>query len=134
MVFRKRYRGNVPGGGPNDLNAAFVLSALVAGRTESGVGFIMRRSLPLRNQAVLESRGTATPAQALCMYSEKQKKAGPKGTGFMFGRGGSLPTLFCFDYSDGYSLKRAALEDGQRAADRALTTFGAGFCIACQRS
>ncbi len=50
------------------------------------------------------------------------------------GSGGSLPTLFCLGYSDGYSLERDTVEDRQRAAVRALTTLGAGCCIACQRS
>jgi hypothetical protein len=50
------------------------------------------------------------------------------------GSGGSLPTLFSLGYSDGYSLEPATLEVGQRAAVRALTTLGAGCCIACQRS
>ncbi len=50
------------------------------------------------------------------------------------GSEGSQPTLSSLDYSPGYSLERATLEDGQSAAVRALTTFGAGFCIASQRS
>ena len=47
---------------------------------------------------------------------------------------GLLPTLSSVDYGAGYSLERATLNDGQSAAVGALTTFGAGCCIACQRS
>ena len=61
----------------------------------------------------------------------KQAGVASAGTG---GSGGSQPTLSSAGDSPGYSLDRAVLKYGQSAAVRALTTFGAGCCIACQRS
>jgi hypothetical protein len=60
-------------------------------------------------------------------------KAGTAGAGTT-GSGGSQPTLSSVGYRPGYSLERATLKGGQCAAVRALITFGAGCCIASQRS
>lgn len=64
----------------------------------------------------------------------KNEKGPHKGAHSSFGSGGSLQTLSSTGHSAGYSFELTTLEDGQSAAVRALTTFGAGRCIACQRS
>jgi hypothetical protein len=93
-----------------------------------------RRPIPMLRIGAPRLEPASTQVKSLTTRKRKKTLAPFRGPAYFFGSGGSQPTLSSTGYSDGYSLERATLEDGQSADVRALTTLGAGRCIACQRS
>jgi hypothetical protein len=92
--------------------------------------FVLERLDHLQSIACCASRNN----RRILVFCSEIKKGHVRGPSIHIGSGGSLQTLSSNGYSAGYSCELATLEDGQSAAVCALTTLGAGCCIACQRS